>query len=76
MLARLLELDAEEIGAELASILMDDKITTYNVCEHLAEAYDRGCDCFKRGMDEALMSLINMNMEELVSHMEKEIEHK
>lgn len=68
----LYEVDHNKVGEEMAALLMDEDIKTYDMFEELVVAYENGSDEFKAGMDSALSTLIWKDMHELVEHMKKE----
>ena len=53
----------------LAGLLIDDDWKTYGVFEDLAEAYLKGSEDVKKGIDMAVSSLIGSNMKELAEEM-------
>lgn len=69
-------LDEDAVAEEMAAILMDTNIPTYDMFDDLVMAYENGNDDFRKGMNEVLMIITYKNVPELVEHMKKIVEEE
>ena len=67
----LYKVDNDVVAEEMANMLMDSDINTYDMFEDLVTAYADGNEDFRKGMNKALETLIWRNLPDLVKYMEE-----
>lgn len=67
----LLKVDNDIVGKEMADMLMDTDISTYDMFEDLVTAYDNGNEDYRKGMNEALKILLWKDLPDIVEYMKE-----